>query len=575
MWKTILLIYIVVYSSADQISRKKTWKYCSNRTIGKYLVERPKPCKPGDVQRKIEGIAIVKPKTRIINIEAWLCRRKVVTYSCTYYFFGTQVCEPVSTSYVPLSRDSCFILVDTHYSSDGPLYTDDETSLSSRNELSPQFKWPRTVEVEVSNSYLARTKLSFDNVKRKFSHVTIDDLICEEDRRTCTSPEWRVVFSKQKSNDACQEILTNRTLNIFELEKEKLFEVPGENLVFKTVTSCNQEEIACYGKGQNLLCTPSGYTIILPEGAKVEGERMEGSLELLPANLRVLEQAVTTLAGEVKLALQSLQAEVSLQHCMNARAVLIALASAQKETPSEVLSLLLGREAYAIFHEGLLHELECVSTTSVLQPTLAYKGHIAKSPVFHTYVGSETIVTQIRQRLFLSNTIQTTNADITGRKAFVVKDEVLIFENNTLQEEKAAVSILSIGGFQLQKSSINFAEEELVNDLIDVSQTDEEYTRQVVNNLVLITETNLQGRGINPNFLHNIHQENRGNFLKRLRESQMPTTWEVVKSVLMWASNTWSVILSILGLYLLVSCLRKRKGNNKQGTTREVEVSTL
>ena len=115
---TSILLCVVAYSSADQVIRKKTWNYCSNKTIRKYIIERPQPCKPGNVQRQIEGIALVKPRARIINIEAWLCRRKVVTYSCTYYFFGAQVCEPVSTIYVPLTRDGCVILVDTHYSSE-------------------------------------------------------------------------------------------------------------------------------------------------------------------------------------------------------------------------------------------------------------------------------------------------------------------------------------------------------------------------------------------------------------------------------------------------------------------------
>ena len=132
-----------------------------------------------------------------------------------------------------------------------------------------------------------------------------------------------------------------------------------------------------------------------------------------------------------------------------------------------------------------------------------------------------------------------------------MKYDVLIYENNTLQEEHPAVSTVSIPGFNLKITKINFEEEELVNDLIDVTKTEEEYTRQVVNNLALLTETNLQGRGINADFLYQIHQEHLSEFLRALQESQIPTIYEILKSVFMWTANTWSVILSIAGLYML------------------------
>ena len=80
----------------------------------------------------------------------------------------------------------------------------------------------------------------------------------------------------------------------------------------------------------------------------------------LPANLRV-----TTLA-RVNSVIQSIKSEIAFMNCLNVRAVLIALASAEKQTISEVVSLLLGRDAYATYHDGLIYKLECVPTTSVL-----------------------------------------------------------------------------------------------------------------------------------------------------------------------------------------------------------------
>ena len=91
--------------------------------------------------------------------------------------------------------------------------------------------------------------------------------------------------------------------------------------------------------------------------------------------------------------------------------------------------------------------------------------------------------------MFLTATIQTTVSDGI-RKVFVLGDDVLIYENNTLQEEKSAVATVSIAGFNLKMTKVNVEEEGLLSDLIDVTQAEEEYTRQV-----LIAETNLQGGG--------------------------------------------------------------------------------
>ena len=102
----------------------------------------------------------------------------------------------------------------------------------------------------------------------------------------------------RKVEDACEIPRVNKTLNIYKLDhNEELFEVPGENLVFKLLSVCDRSTVSCYG--QNLLCTPSRYTIILQQEAKVEGEKIEGSLEILSANLRFLEQAVTALVHKL------------------------------------------------------------------------------------------------------------------------------------------------------------------------------------------------------------------------------------------------------------------------------------
>ena len=89
---------------------------------------------------------------------------------------------------------------------------------------------------------------------------------------------------------------------------------------------------------------------------------------------------------------------------------------------------------------------------------------------FHIYVGSYTWTTQVQQYLFLTATFQTTFSD-GKRKAFVVGDDVPIYEKNTLQEEKSVLCLPYLLRIDFKMPKINFEEEQFVNDLIDVTQT--------------------------------------------------------------------------------------------------------
>ena len=73
----------------------------------------------------------------------------------------------------------------------------------------------------------------------------------------------------KKAADACQEEISRKTLNIYQLENEKKFEVPKGKLLFKTISKCIEEIIYCY-EDENQLLHHQGKTVKLPRVAKVE-----------------------------------------------------------------------------------------------------------------------------------------------------------------------------------------------------------------------------------------------------------------------------------------------------------------
>ena len=125
----------------------------------------------------------------------------------------------------------------------------------------------------------------------------------------------------------------------------------------------------------------------------------------VPASLRYISKAISTVSNGGLLNIRLLEKHVRKATCEAARANVVALMGSQRNNPSEVLSLLLESEFQAVYTAGALRELRCSVVDAVLQPTLKYKGHVSNRPLFIAYVGTGVVLTLLRQGRYLSTRI--------------------------------------------------------------------------------------------------------------------------------------------------------------------------
>ena len=163
----------------------------------------------------------------------------------------------------------------------------------------------------------------------------------------------------------------------------------------------------------------------------------------VPASLRYISKANSTVSNGGLLNIRLLEKHVRKATCEAARANVVALMGSQRNNPSEVLSLLLESEFQAVYTAGALRELRCSMVDTVLQLTLKYKSHVSNRPLFIAYVGTGAVLASLRQGRYLS-TIITSPITPMKRKVFAFNDSVLIYENNTVVEKQPALQKIDL-----------------------------------------------------------------------------------------------------------------------------------
>ena len=281
----------------------------------------------------------------------------------------------------------------------------------------------------------------------------------------------------------------------------------------------------------------------------------------MPAEVRILEAAIATSSLSSKLELELLEDNIRTMFCQNSKATLVALLAAQEATPSAVLSLMLGRKTQAVYKNGALYELQCQRKRAVLQPSLMLGDKIAKFPIFNCYLGSSTVVAQLTEEGFLSQSLDY-SLHHTSKQTFILEGKLIVYVNNTLTSERPAVEKIKIDNkLTLKASNFTYSEELTLRDLASVSRSDEVLSNQALHNLITLNTKFYRNNGIE------IQQYIRKGHLwsaEALEETLKlkVTTWSVVKKVLHALNAAW-VICTVIGVaaicYRLYHTYQRRK----------------
>ena len=113
---------------------------------------------------------------------------------------------------------------------------------------------------------------------------------------------------------------------------------------------------------------------------------------------------------------------------------------------------MLVRKSQAVYKNGALYELQCQRTKAVLQPTLLLREKIARFAIFNCYLGSSTIVAQLTEKGYLTQSLEF-SLHHTSKQAFILEGKLIVYVNNTLSSERPALEKIKIDNKLTLKAS--------------------------------------------------------------------------------------------------------------------------
>ena len=555
LWITTLCL-AVVYSD---ITRKVYIDLCKNEVIQQFKIIPPGKCINKGNATKIYPVRVFKPFNQMYNLGAKACRMTIDTHNCIHYLFGSNVCNLVRTEHQLVTKKECELWEQRHFTSVGRLLPRADGSMTTKNILEPIYGWFGNL-IEVKNVELNYLTITKNVVTEELHHISLGKLFCNRKFKTCTAGNWRINYVEPREK-TCETIprSDNKTLTIHKTSKGNLFELDETNLIVSNLMKCSPKSLACIKqkKKSRFFCTMTNHVLEIPEESNIEP--IGTADDNIPASLRNIQATMTSIAHGSFLNSENLRNYFKLVTCEMARANIVALMGSQSLNPSQVLSYLLEREVQAIFTGGVLRELRCSKVQAVLQPNLYYKGHVSDRPLFVAYTGTEAKLTSLRQGRFLTEKISSTVTP-TKRKTFSFNNSLIIYKNNTLIDQIPALKKITIKNVELEEKNFDILEENLNEDLQEVSWSEEDVTQQQLKNLLLITKEEYISDGINIEELlaetHTMDYNNVRAMLEKIKYS----IWKKIKNILELLGHIYTIIATILIVVVIIQTLREKCG---------------
>ena len=555
---TVIFVVWLVTIGSCEIQRKYYLPYCTNDVVSSYKIQLPGKCLTWKNNSKtINGITVFKPFNRVTKLAGTACRWRVDLYDCTFYFFGAKSCILIRTEYYPTDRVSCILANRRHFTPAGVLLPTNDHTLQTHNILVPVYTWPKTNRIVVKNFIMATVEITKDVVENQFYDILLGRMSCDESTRSCLAGTWRVNYvDDQKKTCKNRPKVVDAALTIHTTSDGFLYEIKKANLITTTLNGCSANTVACLDEIPNtkFLCTYSGHVIRISKSSDIV---TTNTTEVkMAASLRTIQQALATVSHGNNLNTLFLKKFIQKLTCETARASVVALIGSQQLNPSQVLSLVLDKEVQAVYSAGTLKKLRCNKVLAILQPTLEYKGHVSNRPLFRAYVGTKSVLTSLRQGRYLSDRISSTITPGT-RKSFAFNNTVLIYENNTLTDSQPALQRISIKNIEIEEKFFDLSEENLNEDLEQVTGSEEDITKQQLKNLILLTQTEYESRGVNINNLladtHKIDKETVAVLLTRAKSAFWPDVTNIVDKI----SHIYTVLISLFLVIIFVQTLKE------------------
>ena len=558
MLTVLTALFALNFVEADEVIRKHVLPLCENVPVKSYMLRDPGPCKSENSTRTIFPIDVYKPMDNTIDIKATACRIKIEVHKCKLSFFFAESCILSNVIYKPVDTDSCKRAHRNRYTQQGILFPEDVHKLSTRNILKPVFNWWYTNTIKNENFVLAYLSIKKDLFTNKFSHVTLGDLQCDSKENICSSDNWSIFYEEEKVK-TCHNIpkKSNASLILHTTANGVIYQVKGTNLISTVLAKCEEKATKCISKkeGEKFLCTLSGHVLKVKENANVSLTKASGFMNT-SAKFKQIYAAITTVANANLLNIQLLQRVFENALCENARASLISLMGSQQLNPSKTLSFLLNDNVNAVYSAGILKKLKCTIMEAYLQPTLKHKGRISDRPLFKVYVGLETITASLRQGRFLSKRI-TNTVFTTNKKSYEFGENVLFFENETLVDEQPSIHRITIKDLNLNEKLFSLDEAEMADDFERIANSEEENTKQQLNNLIYLTKKTYEANGIDIEPYLVEGRKFDSSFITDIFKSISSGIWGKTENILDILTKAYTIGITLLLLIVIIQTVRE------------------
>ena len=540
--------------------------------IQHYTLDDPPSCANLDHKNTVAFTADVfapPPAQKLVKAIACSVRREGASF--TSWFFGAQTTQDRFLNYVAPSVPECVQWDRQRISELGRLSRTSRKTVSfaTNNKLVPTFSWPGTVSKVVENAIMEETSLSFNVISGAVHHAldVIDE--CSLSSGYCRSEKAMYLFKpfNLECVDSFRPVKMNTTVLVHGSDpSDRFFQIPDIDLAFTTLTSCPESTSRCYAEYEAVRCTSTHFVVATKQHDAVllNSSSLSDKFEPIetdsPNNL-VYAQSLTSLALSLDDEIQSLRSQQVRLACSNTRIQLTNLKSSQFINPSEVLSVILNRPAFASIGTSTLQEMACVNTTGVLKPTLWVGSRLAGRPILLIDHDNETREAQFTRGGYAQLGLHDFMPRHEGHSIFEIQNRMFVFQNGTLlQENIPEVHTLDINRkiSPLRRTRPNT--ETLVKRFnFFSSPVALDYIQQTLEALHLINAAQLAAHGFAQEDI-NHHTTKRVSTVERLSffhsiVDRLQNKPPLYFTIFRWGAVFWVSIATLLTVYVLLATI--------------------
>ena len=548
------------------------------KVVNHFILDKSPSCNDIKMEKtsSFQGDVFAPQKT-LLEVDAVACSIITDHFEDTYYVYFEKYSARVASITLPVSLPLCKQWNLQHHDRELGEFlpvSPRASALSTTNAHNPIYHWPYTTTSTTTNAMLIETSITFNSITLTGQHLLEPQLLCHTTEGYCTSNSAIYIFKPFTLECLVRSdpVVQNATILVHQLPQSMLFQVPGADLAFSSVFQCPSRIESCFLDYLSVQCTSTNFVIASRsnESNSLDMHKipttdlLDDSSYLHDAWSLVLAQAFESLSLNVEQELNDLRREFLKLQCINARLQITNLRATQFINPSEALSALLNREAFATMGSLTLQEISCVRVTATLRPSLWIDNRLASRPLFTVYYGNRTRTAQWTHGNYLRWDLRDFTSAHEGHMLFTINNRIFTFLNGTLQDSSTPnLEILGYPSRKIKVSHHNLDARVLAETFHTASSSlDFEFLHQSLQALSTLQHTQLTAHGFNAQevnrfIAHPVTEKQQHSLLNSVTKFFSPLFPSLLPVFRIFTSFWVIVATALLTLWILGFCITK------------------